>query len=77
MANIVPFAILGLVYVLAGASGTAALVVFGIFALARLGHSLAYVAGKQPWRSIFFTIGGVATPVLVGLVVRSIVASRA
>src|ERR1700679_821285 len=65
-ANILPFAILGLVYVLAGASGTAAEAVFGVFTVARLAHSWAYLGGKQPWRSISFGLGGLATLVLMG-----------
>jgi len=48
MANIVPFAILGLVYVLAGASGTAAAAIFGVFTASRLAHSFAYLGGRQP-----------------------------
>src|ERR1700685_3703644 len=42
-ANIVPFALLGLVWVLAGAGGTAAAIVFGAFTVARLAHSFAYL----------------------------------
>src|SRR5580704_6481725 len=49
-ANIVPFAILGLVYVLAGAPLMPAAIVFGIFALARIAHAFAYLNAKQPWR---------------------------
>ena len=72
MANIVPFAILGLVYVLAGASGTAAQAVFGAFTLARLAHSFAYLGGKQPWRSLSFGVGGLATLVLMGLILKTV-----
>jgi prostaglandin-E synthase 1 len=76
-ASIVPFALLGLVYVLAGAAGTVPLVVFGVFTVARLGHSFAYVGGKQPWRSLFFTVGGLATVALLVLIVRQLVAAGA
>jgi prostaglandin-E synthase 1 len=65
MANIVPFLVLGLVYVLAGATSTSAHVIFLGFVAARLGHSFAYLWGKQPWRSIFFGLGGVATLALI------------
>lgn len=75
MANIVPFAILGLVFVLAGGRGTAAVVVFGVFVAARVLHSLVYLAGKQPWRSIMFGIGAADTLVLMGLIVRSLAAA--
>ncbi|HEY6462319.1 MAG TPA: MAPEG family protein, partial [Polyangiaceae bacterium] len=76
MANVVPFAILGLVYVLAGGSGTVALWVFGIFTVARLGHTVAYLGEKQPWRSLFFGLGGATTLVLVGFLVRTLVAAN-
>jgi prostaglandin-E synthase 1 len=72
MANIVPFALLGLVYVLAGGSGTVAWAVFGAFTAARVAHSLAYLASKQPWRSVSFTLGGLATLVLMGFIVKAL-----
>jgi uncharacterized MAPEG superfamily protein len=72
-ANIVPFAILGLVFVLAGGSGTVAAVIFGVFTAARLAHSFAYLGEKQPWRSLSFGVGGLTTLVLMGFVVRQLV----
>jgi uncharacterized MAPEG superfamily protein len=72
MANIVPFAILGLVYVLAGGSAMTAAVVFGIFTFARVAHSFAYLGGKQPWRTIFFGLGAVTTLALMGFIVKAI-----
>jgi prostaglandin-E synthase 1 len=73
MANIVPFAILGLVYVLAGGSAMVAAVVFGVFTLARLAHTFAYLGGKQPWRTIWFVTGGLATLALMGFIVKTLV----
>jgi uncharacterized MAPEG superfamily protein len=73
MANIFPFAALGLVFVLAGGSALAAEVIFGVFAFARLAHSFAYLAGKQPWRSIFFGLGGLATLALMVFIIRALV----
>jgi uncharacterized MAPEG superfamily protein len=73
MANIVPFAILGLVFVLAGGSGSAANVLFGVFTAARVLHSFVYIAGKQPWRSMAFGIGALDTLVLMGFIVRALV----
>jgi uncharacterized MAPEG superfamily protein len=73
MANIVPFAILGLVYVLAGGSGTAAAAIFGVFTTVRLAHSFAYLGGRQPWRTVFFGLGAVTTLVLMGFVVHALV----
>lgn len=75
MANIVPFAILGLVFVLAGGSGTAAAALFGVFTFARLAHSFAYLGGKQPWRTVSFGLGAVTTLVLMGFVVRALVSA--
>lgn len=67
-ANIVPFLILGLVFVLSGGSRTVAAWLFGIFTVARLLHSVAYLNGKQPWRTIAFSIGGLATIALMAAI---------
>jgi prostaglandin-E synthase 1 len=40
-----------------------------VFVLARLLHSVVYLAGKQPWRTLFFIIGGLATLALIGDIV--------
>jgi uncharacterized MAPEG superfamily protein len=66
-----PFAILAFLYVVYGASALAMSLVCGIFVVARLAHSVAYLREKQPWRTIFFTIGGLDTIVLIGLLVYS------
>jgi prostaglandin-E synthase 1 len=75
MANIVPFAILGLVYVLAGGSAAAAAAIFGVFTAARLAHSFAYLGGRQPWRTLCFALGAVTTLVLMGFVVHALAGS--
>ena len=55
-ASIYPFLFLGLVFVLAGGpAGTGTVIL----------HSIFYLAGKQPWRTIFFTVGGLATIALM------------
>lgn len=64
-ANILPFLILGLLFVLMGGSPTAAKIFFGVFAAARWGHSWAYLSGRQPWRTICFLVGGVTTIALM------------
>lgn len=64
-ANIYPFLFLGLVFVLAGGSAGVVQVIFGIFVAARLAHTFVYLKGKQPWRSIFFIVGGLATIALM------------
>ena len=65
-ATIYPFLFLGLVFVLAGGSDGIAKVIFGIFTVARILHSIAYLAEKQPWRTIFFALGMLATLALMG-----------
>ena len=67
-AMIYPFLFLGLVYVLAGGTPRFGLIVFGGFAVTRIAHSIAYLAGKQPWRTLFFTLGGVPLVALIGQV---------
>lgn len=69
-ASIYPFLVLGLVFVLAGGSAGTAKIIFGIFTAARLLHSGAYLAGKQPWRAIFFVTGALTTLVLMIAIVR-------
>ena len=75
MANILPFLFLGLVFVLQEGSATVAQVLFGIFTVARILHSFVYLAGKQPWRTVFFTIGALTTLVLMGFIVKMLVAA--
>jgi prostaglandin-E synthase 1 len=67
MANILPFLVLGMLYVFLGAGRTGALAYFGVFTLARWGHSIAYVAAVQPWRTISYLLGLLAT---IGLLVQ-------
>ncbi len=64
-AVIYPFLFLGLLYVLAGGSAGTAKLIFGIFTLARLAHSYAYLKGLQPWRTIFFIVSGIASIALL------------
>lgn len=67
VANALPFLLLGLVWVSLGATFTWAAALFGVFVVARLAHSIAYVRGAQPWRTVFFLLGQLA---LVGVVVQ-------
>ena len=75
MANTIPFAILGLVFVLSGASARVAVAIFATFTFARLAHSFAYLGGRQPWRTLSFVLGSVATIALMGFIVRALVAA--
>ncbi len=71
--NIVPFAILAFLYIVYGASPLATGLVCGLFGVARLGHSYCYLRGLQPWRTVAFTVGGLDTLVLIGLLIRALV----
>lgn len=55
--NILPFFGVGLIYALSGPSLTVARIVFAGFAVARIAHTVAYLRGLQPHRSIAFGIG--------------------
>ena len=72
-ASIYPFFALGLVFVLVGGGELFAKVLFGVFTGARLLHSVVYLAGKQPWRSLTFAIGFGCLLVLAGDIVYLIV----
>jgi uncharacterized MAPEG superfamily protein len=68
--NIMPFLVLGLLYVILGGSATMCWAIFGSFAFFRWMHTLAYLGGKQPWRTIAFGLGGIVTLVLMEEVAR-------
>jgi uncharacterized MAPEG superfamily protein len=70
-ATIYPFLILGLVYVLADGSYQTGAVIFGAFVFARILHSVFYLTGRQPWRTLFFALSGFALlALMVALVIR-------
>ena len=73
--NILPFAVLGLLFVLWGASPTLTAIFCGVFVTARIAHSLTYLGEKQPWRTVSFGVGALATLVMVGFLVRALVAA--
>jgi uncharacterized membrane protein YecN with MAPEG domain len=68
-ATIYPFLFLGLVYVLAGGAYNGAVVIFAVFVLARLAHSAFYLAARQPWRTISFTVTGLALIALIAALI--------
>lgn len=55
--NIPIFLLLGIAYVQLGLSATAAPWLFGVFVVARYVHTLCYLAGLQPWRTIAYAVG--------------------
>jgi prostaglandin-E synthase 1 len=69
--NVLPFLVLGLIHVLDGCSATEAWILFGGFTAARLVHSLVYLAGKQPWRTLIFIVGALFQVALMVQVVRA------
>lgn len=64
-ASIIPFLLLGLVFVLAGGTAGISGMIFGVFTLARFVHSWAYLVGRQPWRTLAFLTGALATVALM------------
>lgn len=64
-ANIYPYFVIGLIFVCLGGNPTSGAVLFGLFTFARFAHAVVYLAGKQPWRSLSFILGGIATVVLM------------
>jgi uncharacterized MAPEG superfamily protein len=47
---------------------------FGTFIVARLGHTFAYLSGKQPFRSLFFAVGQLAITGMAVQIVRTALA---
>ena len=60
-ANIPPFLLLALLYVLLGATPKMAWILFGGFTAMRFLHSFFYLREIQPWRTIAFALGGFFT----------------
>jgi uncharacterized MAPEG superfamily protein len=73
--NILPFAVLGLLFVIWGGSPLLTAIFCGIFAVARLGHSFSYLKEIQPWRSVMFAVAGLDTLVMVGFLAKALIAS--
>ena len=55
--NIPIFLFLGLIYVTLGCWPAGAFIYFSIFAVARILHTIVYLRGLQPARTIFYAIG--------------------
>lgn len=64
-----PFLVLGLVHVLLNGDPRLALITYAVFVVSRVAHSIAYVRGAQPWRSLFFVLSLLALLILLGSVV--------
>jgi uncharacterized MAPEG superfamily protein len=72
--NFVPFAVIGLLYVLMGATARGAYILFGTYTVARILHSIVYLAGKQPWRTVLYGVGVLATVGMMIQVTRAAIA---
>ena len=55
--NIPIFLFLALIYVTLGCWPEGAFIYFTIFVVARILHTIMYLNGVQPWRTVFFTVG--------------------
>ena len=71
--NIPMFLILGFVYMLLGAPATLGAWLFGIFTIARILHTLFFLAALQPWRTLAYAVGLGATLVLAAGVLVQVV----
>ena len=69
--NILPFFAIGFLYALSGPSYGVAWWLFVLFTVGRLAHTVTYVAGLQPWRTIVFAVAQIA---LYAMAVRLLVA---
>jgi uncharacterized MAPEG superfamily protein len=65
--NAVPFFVVGWLYVMTGATATGAAAYFYTFLGARVLHSIFYLRGLQPWRTVAFAVGALA---IVGMAVH-------
>ena len=59
--NIPIFLFLAMIYITLGCSPGGAYIYFSVFTVARILHTVMYLNGLQPWRTIFFTFGAVAS----------------
>ena len=69
-ASIIPFLLVGFLFVALGGGATLGATLFGAFVLCRFAHAVVYLAGKQPWRTISFIAGGVVNLVLIADVIH-------
>ena len=68
--NIPIFLILAYLHVVTGASKASAMAYFITFVASRWLHSLVYIRGLQPWRTLSYTVGLLA---MVGIAVRLVI----
>jgi len=71
--NALPFFVVGALYIATGATKSGAQAYCYTFLAARLLHSVAYLAGRQPFRTIFFSVGALATLGMAYHVIRAVI----
>ena len=59
--NAVPFFAVGLLYAMTDPTKDGAMIYFAVFVAARVLHSVFYLWGRQPFRTLSFAIGALAT----------------
>ena len=69
--NILPFFVLGFLFLMTRPSVTAASIYLIGYLIARTLHSIFYIRGLQPHRTIAFTLGGVLT---LAMIVQTLIA---
>lgn len=70
--NSLTFLMLGLVFVLLRPAALEAQIIFGTFTGARLLYSVCYLNGIQPWRTISYAVGVLATGALLVEIPRAL-----
>jgi uncharacterized MAPEG superfamily protein len=71
--NAIPFFAVGFLYAAVAPSKNAALIYFATFTTARVLHSLFYLFGRQPFRSLMFAVGALATLGMAVHVIRTVI----
>lgn len=66
--SLLPFSLLGMIYVLSGASMLGAEICMGAFTVARVLHTIVYLKEMQPWRTVTFAVGIMS---MTGMIVLS------
>lgn len=69
--NAIFFYPIGALYVATGPSTTAAIAYFGTFVAARAIHTIVYLRGMQPWRTMAYGVGVLAVLGMMFHVVRA------
>ena len=71
--NVLPFLVVGFLYALTGPSYDVVWWLYSTFTSARILHTICYVLGLQPWRTLIFEVANVAliaiTVLLLGKVI--------